>query len=190
MRSIIILVAMLAATIVSAQNLIINPDFDLDPTITENGWSTIGTGVLEWNQSTGDPSPPSAHTLQENEESMILFQCVAIIGGTTYDFSARSFTHAATGLATNGVTLSFYDNTDCTGEPIETVTTNQLSFPNFAMRSRSNYLAPVNAQGARIELTSTANGTISNISWDNVMLLGNGVAADSKAWSDIKDFYR
>ena len=62
MRWFALLATMLLAVPVAAQNLLSNPDFDLDPTVPGNDWSTTGTGDLLWNQGKGDPSPPSART--------------------------------------------------------------------------------------------------------------------------------
>jgi len=128
-----------------AQNLLTNPQFDLDPTIPGNGWETEGTGELVWNTITGQPSAPSARTNQFDDESMILFQCVQIVGGTDYDFSAQSFTHLSIGTSTNGVRLSVYDSADCSGSPLETVPTNQGGFPNWSLRERFGYAAPSDA---------------------------------------------
>lgn len=158
-------------TSVSA-NLLENPDFDLDPTNPANGWTAEGTGSLIWNQTSGDPSPPSARTNQFAGESMILYQCVGIVGGTSYDFSARSFTHSSIGSGTNGVRMSVYSSNDCSGLALETVATNQTSFPNWALREQNGYIAPVDASSARIELYSAGNEDQNQISWDNVMVDG------------------
>lgn len=64
-----LLATMLLAMPVAAQNLLVNPDFDLDPTVSGNGWSTTGTGTLSWNQATGEPSAPSARTSQNGQSS-------------------------------------------------------------------------------------------------------------------------
>jgi hypothetical protein len=196
MRLIALLATALLAAItllvapVAAQNLLTNPDFDLDPTVLANGWSTTGTGALLWNDGKGDPSPPSARTDQSGTERMILFQCVAIVGGASYNFSARSYTHASTGPATNGVSLSVFPTVDCSGDPIENVPTNQESFPNFALRERIGYVTPGNARSARIELLSDANGTMNDISWDNIMVDGPPVPVEDGTWGAIKALYR
>lgn len=185
----VVLVVLLAAT-ASAQNLIVNPDFDLDPTIPGNGWTAIGTGILSWNEGTGDPDPPSARTEQSDTESMILCQCVEILGGRAYDFSARSYTHAAIGSASNGVSLSVYESVDCSGSPIETTPTDQSSFPDWALREYEGYISPPNALSARIELHSDANGDIDNVSWDNVKLTVQPLDARPSTWGGIKALYR
>jgi len=190
MRLIALLATTLLAAPVAAQNLLTNPDFDLDPTVPGNGWSTTGTGALLLNQAIGDPSPPSARTNQSGTESMILFQCVAITEGASYDFSARSYTHSSTAPATNGVSLSVFATVDCSGAPIENIPTNQGSFPNFALRERVGYVTPVNARSARIELLSDANGAINHISWDNIMLGGPPVPVEAGTWGTIKALYK
>lgn len=168
------------ATSVSA-NLLENPDFDLDPTISGNGWTAVGTGSFLWNQSGGDPSPPSARTNQFAGESMILYQCVGIVGGTSYDFSARSFTHSSIGTGTNGVRMSVYSSNDCSGLALETVATDQTSFPDWALRERNGYIAPASASSARIELYSEGNEDQNQISWDNVIVDGQPSAPPAPA---------
>jgi hypothetical protein len=190
MRLIALLATMLLAAPAAAQNLLVNPDFDLDPTIAGNGWSKTGTGTLVWFETFGDPSPPCARSTQNGAESMILYQCVHIVGGATYDFSGRSFTHSSIGLAHNSVSLSVYATDDCSGAPIENVETNQNSFPNFSLRQRFGYVAPLNARSARIELLSDAGGTTDDISWDTIILTGPATAVESGTWGTIKSFYR
>jgi len=180
----------LAAAPAVAQNLLTNPDFDLDPTVPGNGWTAEGTGVFAWNQFEGDPSLPSAQTTQVDSESMILFQCVEITGDTPYSFSSRSFTHSSTVPATNGVSLSVYPTTDCSGAPIESVDTDQSSFPDWGLRQRDGYITPANALSARIELYSTANGTVNDISWDHVFVREATVASERTTWGGIKARYR
>ena len=190
MRWLIFLMTALLVTPVMAENLLTNPEFDLDPTIPGNGWSTVGTGLFLWNQSSGDPTAPSARTDQIDDESMILFQCVEITGGLTFDFSARSYTHSSIGASNNGVALSVYESSDCSGDPIETVYTDQTTFPNWALRERQGYTAPANALSARIELFSEANGDNNYISWDNVKLTTPSVPVETKNWSNIKALFR
>src|SRR4026209_1456336 len=139
MRLIALLATLLLAAPVAAQNLLINPDFDLDPTVPANGWSTTRTRGPVWGQAVGDPGPPSARTTQSDAESMILFQCVPIVGGASYDFSAHSYTYTSIGPATNSVSLSVFATTDCSGVAIENIETNQQSFPNFSFRERVGY---------------------------------------------------
>jgi hypothetical protein len=190
MRWIALLATLLLAAPVAAQNLVINPDFDLDPTIPANGWSTTGTGALVWHQATGDPNPPSARTTQNGSESMILFQCVPIVGEASYDFSARSYTFTSIGPATNSVSLSVFTTADCSGAAIENIATNQQSFPNFSLRERIGYVAPVTAQSGRIELLSNANGATNDIAWDNVMVVGPPVPVAAGTWGAIKALYQ
>jgi hypothetical protein len=57
---------------------------------------------------------------------------------------------------------------------LETVPTDKVSFPDWALRERNAYLAPPTANSARIELFSTGNSDQNQISWDNVMLVGLG----------------
>jgi hypothetical protein len=190
MRRIAFLSLVLFAAAASGQNLIVNPDFDLDPTIPGNGWTAIGTGILSWNEGTGDPDPPSARTGQSDTESMILCQCVEILGGRTYDFSARSYTHASIGSSSNGVSLSVYESVDCSGSPIETTFTDLESYPDWALREYVGYISPPNALSARIELHSDANGDIDDVSWDSVKLAAQPLAAEPSTWGGIKALYR
>ncbi len=190
MRWFIILTVTFMVTPVAAENLLVNPDFDLDPTVPGNGWSNIGTGSFLWIQTNGDPMPPSARTDQIGDESMVLFQCVSINGAMSLDFSARSYTHSSIGMASNGVFLSVFPTGDCSGDPIETVTTDQNSAPNWYFRERVGYISPANTLSARIELSSEANGTNNFISWDNVMLSSQIVATDTRYWGSIKAIYK
>jgi len=121
---------------------------------------------------------------------MVLNQCVGIIGGESYDFMVNSFTHGAIGPALNSVSLSVYSTVDCSGSPIETVFTDQLSFPDWALREHLDYITPANALSARILLSSEANGETSRISWDNVVIRQHVVATDHRTWGCIKAMYR
>ena len=190
MRWLVFLTVTLLATSVAAENLLVNPDFDLDPTVPGNGWSTIGTGSFLWVQADGDPMPPAARTDQNGTESMILFQCVEVTGGMGLDFSARSFTHGSTGLSANGVSLSVFPTLDCSGPPIETIPTDQESFPDWYLRERFGYITPANTLSARIELSSDANGTINNISWDSVKLITPSTPTETRTWGSIKAIYK
>jgi hypothetical protein len=126
---------------------------------------------------------------------MMLTQCVAIVGGTAYDFSARSFTNFSFGAgSTNSVRLSVFSSNDCSGAALDTVATNSTSFPSWALRTRLAYVPPGNARSARIELTSTA-GPVSarnDILWDNVIIDGQpgaeGEAIARATFEVSKDF--
>ena len=190
MRWLVFLAVTLFATSVTADNLLINPDFDLDPTIPGNGWSSTGTGSFLWIQSGGDPAPPSARTSQVGDESMILFQCVAVTGGLTLDFSSRSYTHSSSVPAHNGVSLSVFPTADCSGAPIETVIADQNSVPGWYMRERIGYVTPANTLSARIELFSEANGANNDISWDHVILTSQVTAAEASTWGGVKTLFR
>jgi hypothetical protein len=191
MRWIALVAVVLLASPAAAQNLLLNPDFDLDPTGGGTGWVATGSGSFTWNQGVGDPAPPSIRTTQNNDESMTVCQCVQITALGTYDFSARSYTNSATGSAQNGVSLSVFTSTDCSGSPLETVSTNTVTFPNWALRERTGYVAPMGAQSGLIILSSAANGTVSDISWDSVILTGPGtVDATPKSWGMLKDLYK
>jgi hypothetical protein len=186
----VLLILVLGVSTAAAENLIVNSNFDLDPTDPANGWVASGTGSFSWNQSSGDPALPSARTDQTGDESMVLYQCIAVTGGMTVDFSARSFTHASVGAATNGVTFSVYANDDCTGEPIETVATTTTTFPSWALRERLGYVIPANALSARIELSSAANGNQNYISWDDVIVSTPSVPVDGEDWGGVKALFR
>lgn len=173
-----------------AANLLQNPEFDLDPT-SGNGWTADGTGSLSWNLASGQPTPPSARTTQVAGESMILWQCVQIVGGATYDFSSQSFTHSSILSATNSVSLSVYASSDCSGGPLQNVPTNAQSFPNWGLREYIGYVAPMDANSARIELASNGNADNNDISWDNVVVDGpNGApGAESGATFEVTKVY-
>ena len=189
MRWIPLLAIVFLAAPATAQNLLVNPDFDQDPTVLGNGWSTTGTGDLLWNHASGDPSQPSARTSQNGNESMTLYQCVPIVGGSSYDFSARSYTYTSIAPAMNSVSLSVFASDDCSGAPLENVIANQQTFPNWGLRERVGYVAPANARSARIELLSNANGAINDIGWDNVILHGPAVPVAAGTWGAMKAMY-
>ncbi|MCB1864469.1 MAG: hypothetical protein KDG50_03500 [Chromatiales bacterium] len=160
---------------VLAANLLVNPQFDADPSVSGNGWTLSGTGNFTWRMDTGQPAAPSAAMDQNNGESMQLSQCVTIVGGTSYDFSAQSSTQSSFGAGSmNGVRLSVFSSLDCSGAPLDTVQATDFSFPNWALTSRSGYMAPGGAMSAQIELFSTAGPVMARdfILWDNVVLDG------------------
>jgi len=186
----ILTIVVLLATPSLAQNLLQNPDFDLDPTIPGNGWDIIGTGIFEWLPNDGYPAAPSVAMDQVADESMILCQCAPVVGGEEYNFSSYSYTPSSYGGATNGVYLSTYSTPDCSGIPIETVKADQASAPDWYFRERVGYIVPGSAMSAKIELRSVANGGRNNICWDHVVLERQLVPVKNNSWGNVKALYR
>lgn len=187
---ILLIMPILVAAPAAAQNLLENPQFNLDPTVPGHGWTVSGTGTAAWVPGAGDPEPPSVRTTQSGAESMSLFQCVEIVGGLTYDFWTRSYTHSSIGAARNGVRLVIFAATGCSGAELEIVGTDTNAVPNWYQRLRLGYVAPPGAGSALFELYSEANGDNNDISWDDTMLREHVVAAEKSSWGTLKALYR
>ncbi len=153
-----------------AQNLLTNPDFDLDPTNPANGWIVNGTGLLSHSLGTGDPAPPSARVDTTGPQWLDLHQCVEVDPGAAYDFWARSYTHTSYGSSSNSVSVSFFSTADCSSGLILNVPTEHNLFPNWSLRWSHEVVAPPGASSARIELAADGADAEMDISWDDVML--------------------
>ena len=84
----ILLVPLLVGSATQAQNLLVNPDFDSDA----SGWTAdVAWIVGSFDAEDMDEPSPSGSVLVENSRAFGggsgLFQCVAVSGGTLYDFS-------------------------------------------------------------------------------------------------------
>ena len=173
------------AGVAGADNLLVNPNFDLDPTDPANGWIAVGTGTVEFLGGVGQPDPPSVRLLATAGQAVTLEQCRPIQGGTPYDFRARSYTSQAIGDATNSVALSVFSLEGCSGL-LETVATDLGEFPDWYLRRRHGYVPPLAAASARIELASIANSAVDDIYFDSAFLPEpSALAAGLAAWAPL-----
>lgn len=185
---------MLGSSLVSAQNLLVNPDFDLDPSDPGNGWVVVGTGRLTFDTGDGYPAAPSAYVDCAGDEYLYLQQCVAIPPGATIDFGAHSLTWFSSVPSHNRVAVSFFAGSDCGGTALGTEPTTGVSFPGggWAYRWAEDVVPPVGAGSARLDLIAEANSAQVTIVWDTIYL-GNpaGVffdgfeSGDPGAWSAV-----
>jgi hypothetical protein len=165
----LVAVAIVWAGLARADNLLVNPNFDLDPTDPANGWTSVGDGTVEFLSGIGMPDPPSVRLLAMAGQAVTLEQCRPIQGGLPYDFGARSFTNDAFGDSQNSVALSVFSLEGCSGL-LETVEADLETFPDWADRRRHGYQAPPAAQSARIELASLSNSGVDDIDFDSAFL--------------------
>ena len=107
--------------------------------------------------------------LDDVVESGTLQQCVPVTAGSSYDFSARSFTHLSTGVSTLSVSLSFFSSSDCTTGFLSNVPASSVTPPNWFLHSSTGVAAPGSAMSARIQLFADAGSVDDdmNVSWDN-----------------------
>lgn len=169
-RLLFVACTVLLASTAAAQNLLMNPGFDLDPTNPANGWTTEGNGVLSHYSGAGDPAPPSARAETTDPQWLTLQQCIGVVAGMKYQFSARSFTNRGTGSATNSVSLSFFSSIDCTSGLLSNVPTDNGTFPGWYYRWADDVVAPPGAVAARIELAADGAGGVMDILWDDVIV--------------------
>lgn len=186
------LVVLLWAPPSSAQNLLSNADFGLDPGLPGNGWAAVGTGLLTHVTLGGYPAPPSIRVETSGGEGMALQQCVSIDPSERLDFSAYSSTHSSSGASSNAVQVSFFAGPSCGGAALGTVATTGLAFPDWAYRWAPWVAPPVGAGSARLELVAEANGSTMNISWDTAFLGPSEIVfmddfenGDTSAWSGV-----
>jgi hypothetical protein len=115
-------VMMLAAVPGSAQNLLVNPGFDVADQL--NGWScSSSNGSASWSSDDrlGDPTSGSVqHDLasSSNPQSMSCNQCVPVTEGSTYIASGWYLwpdDPDVSQLGSTRATFRFYENADCTG---------------------------------------------------------------------------
>lgn len=182
----------MCSSLAAPQNLLVNPNFDLDPSNPSNGWTIVGTGTLTHVTGNGYPAPPCARVDTTGSESLGLEQCAPIAPGERLDFSGYSYTHNATSAAHNEIVVSFFASADCSGAVLDTAPTTGLSFPDWAYRWAEWVAPPPGASSARFELTAEANGFTMNISWDTVELAPSRIlfkdgfeSGDSAAWSGV-----
>src|SRR5262245_15736794 len=96
----------------SAQNLLVNPNFDTD----SSGWDHV-TGTATFDSTVGSPTPGSAQWTQNVGPNLAVFggvgQCVSVTPGTTYDFSGQLLmTNAPAGGGVK-VALAMYGTSTC-----------------------------------------------------------------------------
>lgn len=71
----------------AAANLVTNPDF----VINLNGWTAVssGTPTFTLDDTTGDPSPPSAHIVTDGAGAHVYSDCVVIGTSQNVDYSSN-----------------------------------------------------------------------------------------------------
>ena len=161
-----------AAGVAGAQNLLVNPVFDLDPTNPANGWTILGDGTVEFNTSLGYPAAPSARLSATGAQAVRLEQCVAVDPDVVYGFSAVSHTEQANGNGANSISVQLFTSADCSSGDFESVTTSveTVPEPTWVLRQGQTFLGAQQAHSALISLASIANGDTDVIDFDTVFL--------------------
>jgi hypothetical protein len=156
------------AAAAAAENLLVNPDFDLSP--VTSGWSAVGTGSVTHLVGFGHPAP-SAQLDAEGSELIALQQCRPVSGDTLYDVEARTYTSFASGLSTNAVRIRWYALEGCSDEIESAELIDTIYTPGgFALRHLRGVSSPADAQSARVDLEVVANGTPTQVFFDAVYL--------------------
>ena len=105
----------------AAQNLLVNPNFDSNVA----GWSFTTPGTFTWDSSLDAGSNPLSgsgrldNTSPATNGTSFAAQCVAVTGGSTYDFLAKI--RIPSGQSQTGhanVVVNFYDGASCGGSNV------------------------------------------------------------------------
>jgi hypothetical protein len=193
MRHQVMFLAVLSAiaigvTPVSAQNLVVNGNFDSDT----SSWNFTTPGTFTHSSSLdADGAAPASGSGQLANTSPVAYgtsfaaQCITtgIVAGNSYDWGARirfdsGNTQTATGRAT--VVVSFFDGGSCSGSNVGSSTT-----PNFLSSTTDvwtqmevlGFTAPTGAVSAQLGLWTTkveSSGTMT-VNFDNVVLGPAGI---------------
>ncbi len=167
----LLLVSVLAAVggTAAAQNLLVNPNFDANVT----GWSFTTPGTFTWDSSLdADSNPLSGSGRLDNTSpvaagSSFAAQCVAVTGGSNYDFLAKiriPSGQSQTGYA--NVVVNFYNAASCSGSNVGgTASPSVLSTTSdtWVQSQVLAFAAPGTAVSAQVNLwvnKAEANGSL------------------------------
>ena len=146
----------LLPALVSAQNLLINGDFDADLT----GWTPNGGGTSTFDASSGSPSVGST-LLSINDPSgngvtQAVQQCVAAAGGVDYTIAGRGLIDTVNSTSAGAGTFiigQFFASSDCSGSPSSTIANNTgtaAGTPADFNTYSSTLISPVSARSFRL----------------------------------------
>jgi hypothetical protein len=138
----------------SAQNLLQNPNFDLDT----SGWSVSGSGTATWINS-GSPTGGAIYLSATNTgPNVTAFQCVAISAPAVIDVGGRSYTASSFGNgSTTEMTVKFFSGTGCSGTVLATIPVDTGTFDppdNWFNRRVLTQSLPAGTQSARVEISA------------------------------------
>ena len=145
-------VFLLAAGAASADNVLVNGGFASDV----SGWTSPPDAFATWvaSDATGSPTSGSAQvTSIAGQGGTItgLYQCVAAVPGTSYDFGARARVDAATGV-TAFVMLSFFSGAGCAGTELSRSSSDSPPIGSWDLVGGKGATAPDGAASMRLLL--------------------------------------
>lgn len=154
----------------SAQNLLQNPNFDLDA----SGWSVSGSGTATWSSNQGSPTRGAIFlSATSTGPNVSVFQCVAISAPAVIDVGARSFTSSSFGTgSTSDLTVSLFSGTACSGTVLGTIPVVSGTFDppdNWFNRRALTQSLPAGTQSARVEISASAGTGQMLILYDTVV---------------------
>ncbi len=182
MRRVIVLLMVWSATAVSAQNLVVNGDFDSNTSSWD--FTTAGTFTHSSSLDADDTAPASGSGQLANTATLaygtsFAGQCITtgIAGGSAYDWGAKirfdsGNTQTATGTA--NVVVNFLDGAGCSGSVVGGSATTNVSSSAADVWTQTEVLgwtAPAGAVSAYLSLWTTkveSSGTIT-VNFDNVV---------------------
>jgi len=164
------------AGVTLAQNLIVNPDFDSNVA----GWNFTTPGTFTHDPLLDADSNPLSGSGRLDNTSPVAFgtsfaaQCVAVTGGSSYDFRAEiriGSGQTQTGYAM--VVVNFFDGVSCGGSYIDGVASPNVpstTTDTWVRWQAFTYTAPVAAASAQVSLwvnKAEASGSLV-VNFDNV----------------------
>ena len=142
----------------AAQNLLVNPNFNSDV----SGWSFTTPGTFTWDSSLDADSNPSSGSGRLDNTSPAAFgtsfaaQCVAVTGGSSYDFSAQiRIPSGQTDTGYAAVVANFYNAASCGGSNVGGTSTPQVlstTTNTWVLSQVLAFAAPGTAVSAQVSL--------------------------------------
>jgi hypothetical protein len=167
---------------VSAQNLLQNPNFDLDA----SGWTVSGSGTATWSANGSPTRGAILLSATSTGPEVSVFQCVAISAPAVIDVGARSFTSSSFGDgSTNEMNVSLFSGTACSGAILGTISVASGTFDppdNWFNRRALTQPLPAGTQSARVELKANA-GTGQMIIYFDTVVFGPVGAWGCVVWA-------
>jgi hypothetical protein len=160
-------------TILSAQNLLANPDFDTSLT----GWQAIPAGY--WDAAMDADGSPTSGSARVSTGTVsagvypILSQCVPLTLGTTYSAGGKIYNDGSVG-SDAFFTITFYRAAGCTGPALAPTTTPAVATANAWTSSGTTFTNTFagSAQFSASVYMPSGDGFVGN--FDDTYLITNG----------------
>jgi hypothetical protein len=181
--SVLALTVVFPASFASGQNMLFNPNFDIDVV----GWSAVADATITWDPMDSDNDPGSGSAMVANvanySTTMGANQCSTVLEGDQ-EFSLRTMIYIPSGQSETGfgyVSIRFYELPNCQGNLLTSNFSTQVytTTPDQWLESSRVLMAPPNSQSALVWLSihKDGNGPL-DMAFDNVSLFPIVIFAD------------